>query len=441
MNTAPVEKLANLCGNGDHFVQFYETDPHLTDSVATFLAEGLARGEGVIVIATHAHRKEIDKTLSALGIDIQQAKAQEDYVTLDAAETLSRFIVKGAPHEGRFREAVGNIVAKISEAHPAGVRAFGEMVALLCADGNHAAAIRLEELWNQLQQDCGFSLFCAYPLNLFSKESSGQSFSHICGAHSRVLPSESYFEPPATERLKEVALLQQKAAALQAEIERRQIAEENLRRREAELEADLRATSLLYEVGKACAQPNSDIDECLQGIVDAAITLSGAEKGNLQLFDPLTGSLVIKAQRGFEQPFLDFFNQVHGHSSAACGAAMLSCARVIVEDVTRSDIFAGSAALDVLLEAGVRRICSRAKRRIFWSGGSPRRRFVKAKPVCKPNWLIPSDYRPSVLRLSRSRTWERFTRNSWMPRLESCVRILGACRCIILDAARASCVC
>ena len=30
--------------------------------------------------------------------------------------------------------------------------AFGEMVALLWAEGNHAAAIRLEELWNDLQK-------------------------------------------------------------------------------------------------------------------------------------------------------------------------------------------------------------------------------------------------------------------------------------------------
>ena len=46
------------------------------------------------------------------------------------------------------------------------LRAFGEMVALLAADGMADAAVRLEELWNRLAATHHFSLLCAYPTSL-----------------------------------------------------------------------------------------------------------------------------------------------------------------------------------------------------------------------------------------------------------------------------------
>ena len=49
-----------------------------------------------------------------------------------------------------------------SRARP--ISAFGEMVAILWSKGNAEAAIRLEQLWNDLAQIHFFSLRCAYPL-------------------------------------------------------------------------------------------------------------------------------------------------------------------------------------------------------------------------------------------------------------------------------------
>jgi PAS domain S-box-containing protein len=95
----------------------------------------------------------------------------------------------------------------------------------------------------------------------------------------------------------------------------------------------------------------------LEVILDAAVSITGADKGNIQLLDPGSGALVIAAQRGFEEPFLNFFARVRDESSA-CGAAMLSAQSVVVEDVTRSELFAGQASLDALLAAGVRAVQS-----------------------------------------------------------------------------------
>ena len=44
---------------------------------------------------------------------------------------------------------------------------LGEMVAVLWAQKKYEAAIRLEDLWNELALTSSFCLCCAYPANAF----------------------------------------------------------------------------------------------------------------------------------------------------------------------------------------------------------------------------------------------------------------------------------
>src|SRR5262245_10400682 len=101
----------------------------------------------------------------------------------------------------------------------------------------------------------------------------------------------------------------------------------------------------------------SDIPTILAIAVDAALQLTGADMGNAQLFDPSLGAFDVEAQRGFEQPFLEFFASVN-EGQAACGMALACAERVIVEDVEKSPIFVGTPALDVMLEARARAVQS-----------------------------------------------------------------------------------
>ena len=95
------------------------------------------------------------------------------------------------------------------------------------------------------------------------------------------------------------------------------------------------------------------MDERLRDILDAALAITAADKGTFQLLDDASNTLRIVAQSGFDEPFLTFFGRVEPGESSACGAAMQTSARVIVDDVTQSDLFAGRAALDMMLAAGV----------------------------------------------------------------------------------------
>jgi PAS domain S-box-containing protein len=123
------------------------------------------------------------------------------------------------------------------------------------------------------------------------------------------------------------------------------------------LAADLARMSRLQEISTRLVG-QGDLTSLLEKIVQAAMDITGADMGNIQLKDE-TGAMRIAAHNGFGRPFLDFLNRLHQErTESACSQAIAGCKRVIIEDVTLSPVFAGSPALPVLLEAGVRAVQS-----------------------------------------------------------------------------------
>lgn len=221
--------------NSGHVVQFYEQDAYLLDDVCQFIGNALHSGETGIVVATPARREAIDRWMQASGLDLAEVRGSGRYLSLDASETLGRFMEDGVPNPERFVEVVGGIVAGSTEAgHPVSI--FGEIVALLAIEGNPTGAIRLERLWNALQERHSFSLFCAYPMSPLGDSRLSDAMSAICEEHSAVFPTEGYVQLPSTDdRMREVTRLQQKARSLEAEVDRRRDAEDRL---EAALSAE-----------------------------------------------------------------------------------------------------------------------------------------------------------------------------------------------------------
>ena len=107
---------------------------------------------------------------------------------------------------------------------------------MLWAQGKAEAAIRLEQLWNDLGKTRVFSLHCAYPIASFGHEQDTETFLKICAEHSGVIPSESYTELISEEeRLRNISQLQQRALALESEKAQRKEVQDSLQRRESEL--------------------------------------------------------------------------------------------------------------------------------------------------------------------------------------------------------------
>jgi signal transduction histidine kinase len=227
------EQARELVGHG-HSVQFYEDDRFLIETVVDFFAVGLVDGLGAVAIATREHIAAFTRGLHEKGFDVERTRTHGQLTLLDAEELLASFMVGALPDASRFRRAMDGVLGSHArfgdgarERRP--VLAFGEMTDLLSRQGNIEGAIRLEELWNELAETYTFSLLCAYSLGAFSEDTHDAALRAICNQHAHVMPTERYMRVGDGARLREIALLQQRALALETELRRRRELEGELR--------------------------------------------------------------------------------------------------------------------------------------------------------------------------------------------------------------------
>jgi len=129
-----------------------------------------------------------------------------------------------------------------------------------------------------------------------------------------------------------------------------------LRDAQGQLQADLDATTRLLKIGSLFLR-GGNMSLVLDDILDAAIAISGADFGVVQLLDRTTRDLKIMAYRGLPRTWLDHWNQ------AAVGQGIRETAldggfQILVEDLETHPRFIGTKALDIHLEAGVRALQS-----------------------------------------------------------------------------------
>lgn len=169
----------------EHAVQIYTSEDSFVHALEGFVADGLDAGEAVIVIATEAHRHSLRERLANRGVSLAIAAATDRFIALDAEETMSRFMVGEWPDEVLFETVILDLLKRARNAG-SGVRAFGEMVALMWAKGQNGATVRLEHLWHQLCAKEKFTLFCAYPRSGFTQDAE-VSIREICDSHSMLV--------------------------------------------------------------------------------------------------------------------------------------------------------------------------------------------------------------------------------------------------------------
>jgi PAS domain S-box-containing protein len=120
----------------------------------------------------------------------------------------------------------------------------------------------------------------------------------------------------------EVALVEEVAERVWASVERAKA--------ESAIAADLRDMQVLQQLSEHLVLEN-DADVIYQELVEAAITLTAADAGTIQLFDEETQDLVLLATRGFEKQFTDHFLRVKSGSSTSCGRALANKQRTFVD--------------------------------------------------------------------------------------------------------------
>ena len=192
MPLSPWEKLLEQPHPGGHFVQLYEPDDAaLCRNVGHYLFEGLRRGDGVLVIATRDHQNLFTRDLDGRGIDLAEALETRQLIFCDAKQTLQDFMTAGQPDWLRFEKVMQAAMRQVRPKNRGEeIRAYGEMVGLLWNARQFAAAIRLEQLWNKLLETAGFSLYCAYAIDIFKQDFDIANLDGILCTHTHLVPSQ-----------------------------------------------------------------------------------------------------------------------------------------------------------------------------------------------------------------------------------------------------------
>jgi hypothetical protein len=165
-----------------HSVHFYETDEALLQRLCAIVFSGMNAGVSAVLIMTPEHKASFRSLLEKRAVNVHHALREGRLFFADAERTLSLFMRNGMPSKRLFVKHVGRLIKDASAASKlTGLTAFGEMVAILWAQGNKEGALALEAMWNDLLEKHSFHLHCAYPMHFFSDS---DDLRQVCDHHS-----------------------------------------------------------------------------------------------------------------------------------------------------------------------------------------------------------------------------------------------------------------
>ena len=175
------KRVVVVNGGSEHSVQFFDTLESRATHVARFLAPGFPADEAMIVIAEPAHWEAIAEQLATLGLPVEDAFDSGRLIVKDAVETLALLSPRGRPDAAAFEAHVGGLVRGVGRR---GIRAYGEMVDILCGRRDVDDMLLLEAFWNRLAAVVPFRLLCGYASAHFVPGSVPGLLENVCRAHS-----------------------------------------------------------------------------------------------------------------------------------------------------------------------------------------------------------------------------------------------------------------
>jgi hypothetical protein len=186
-------KLLADPGENGHIVQLYQDEDFYGEAISHFAAEGLVRGESVVLVATQPNWQNIAARLRGKGFDTEALFRQGQLTLLDADATLAKFMAGNLPDGYLFKPLAKETIAR---ARAGGkfprVRWWGEMVNILYVEGNTPGSHRLEELFEEVAHEESIAIFCSFLMDKFDPAIYEEVFSNICSTHSHLIPADDY---------------------------------------------------------------------------------------------------------------------------------------------------------------------------------------------------------------------------------------------------------
>jgi signal transduction histidine kinase len=140
------------------------------------------------------------------------------------------------------------------------------------------------------------------------------------------------------------------------DITEKKLEEDKLKDIKSSLEQEVSALKKLHNIYTKLNQ-QKDLKTICNEILMAAIDLSHADMGSIQLLNEDDNKLGIYVHFGFDEPFLNYFKK-SAIDINVLGRSLEEELRVCIEDVCQSTLFSGSHDLNVLADAGVKSVQS-----------------------------------------------------------------------------------
>ena len=156
-----------------------------------------------MAIAASDHLTSLVRAWERDRVDVGAAMDAERLFLIDGEGALAGFMRGGSPEPSLFASVVGSVLTRLGMGGRR-IRAYGEMVDMLCLRGELPAALQLEDLWNSVLARLPLRLLCGYSVSNFDGDDGLQRFHAVCDRHEHV---ESSRETPERRRLSNQELL------------------------------------------------------------------------------------------------------------------------------------------------------------------------------------------------------------------------------------------
>jgi anti-sigma regulatory factor (Ser/Thr protein kinase) len=160
--TATTEGCEELRVPG-HDALLWSTEAEFARRLAAYVADGITRGEAVLVATTPAHRALLEVGLEALGLDPARLAASGQYVPADAEVLRRELSVDGHVSREAFTRLLGPVIDRV-ERRWQKFRVYGDIVDLFWRADQGDLALELEGCWSALLARRAFPLLCGYQL-------------------------------------------------------------------------------------------------------------------------------------------------------------------------------------------------------------------------------------------------------------------------------------
>lgn len=172
-----------------HFVELFRPGAsRITENVGRFVADGLRRGGGALIVARSGHTTPLVAELARLRAGPAAASRNGRLIVLDAEQVLAWIVHEGKPDREEFRAVVASALEDIYTKRPrATARVYCEMVDVLREQGQTEAALALEVLWNELLEESDFHLLCGYAVDVFDDRHGLDGMDALFRTHTHVV--------------------------------------------------------------------------------------------------------------------------------------------------------------------------------------------------------------------------------------------------------------